>query len=456
MLLGYNSIYIKLLVLGLALIPFVLSQIIRSRAYWLIIGFGSTMYISKIPLPLLDALSIGYVTNGVILALLFAELAIKKNTVPKIFETFPNRCMAAFAIIATARLLIDRPGTGSTGGVGGLSSALPTVLAGWCFFSVYMLAKKWEINKNQIRILFGMALLGCIHLLYQNVTRFIPVGHFISIFPYPAVWVLSFFSLSSILNKLNDKNIKYSIQGALITLGIIILSIISKNRAPIIYAPAALFVVYFCYHKVNKYIFILLLGLLTLVTITTIFPSLVPKSAKRTLSLISTDIAKSNSSEYGETGWESDWRTTLAKIAWHDIKKHPIVGTGFSFSFEELQYNALIASTGNSARFGGLLSSGGYHNSILFLAVKIGIPATLAFIFALINIYYRFVKFSQNREEDALKIFCVGISAVLMCTLGKMLTNGGPLDLFNVSIIIATMQGILMNSENYKHKELDS
>ena len=190
------------------------------------------------------------------------------------------------------------------------------------------------------------------------------------------------------------------------------------------------------------------MGLLTLVTITTVFPTLVPNSAKRTLSLISTDIVSSNSSEYGETGWESDWRTTLARIAWHDIKKHPIVGTGFSFSFEELQYNAQISRLGDSARFGGLLSSGGYHNSILFLAVKIGIPATLAFIFALINIFYRFIIFAKHRENDELKIFCVGLSAVLVCTLGKMLTNGGPLDIFNISIIIATMQGILMNSQN--------
>ena len=246
-LLGYKSIYIKLLILGLAFIPFVLSHIIKSREYWLIIGLCSTMYIAQIPLPMLDALSIGYVTNGIILALLFAEIAIRKNTLPKIFETFPNRCMAAFAIVATARLLIDRPGTGSTGGVGGLSSALPTVLAGWCFFSIYMLAKKWQTNKYQTRILFGMALLGCIHLLYQNVTKFIPLGHFVSIFPYPAVWVLSFFSLSSMLNKLNNRNIKHSIQGALITLAIIVLSVLSKNRAPILYAPAALFVVYFCY-----------------------------------------------------------------------------------------------------------------------------------------------------------------------------------------------------------------
>jgi hypothetical protein len=456
-LLGYTPLFFKLLIIAIAIVPFVFTNIIKSRDYWLIIGLGATLYVSKIPLPILDALHIGYLVNAMLLGLLFAELAMKKLVLPRIFDTFPNRCMALFAMIITARFMIDRPGSGAMGGTGGLSSALPALLAGWCFFSIYVLARDFKISIKQFRILYAMAIIGLVHIIYKNAFYFMPKGHFISIFPYPSVWVIGFFPLSNLMHKIKEKDdITLNIKIYAISVVIILLSVISKNRAPILYAPAALLVIYWCYRKVNRYIIIVFLGLLTLITATTFFPSAIPKSAVRTLSLVSSQLTNSTTDEYGETGWQSDWRATLARIAWEDIKRHPITGKGFAFSFEELQYNAQIASTGDAGRFGGLLSSGGYHNSILFLAVKVGIPAALVFVLALINIFYRFLKFSRYTQDEKLKPFCVGLSAVFVCTLAKMLTNGGPIDAFSTSIIMATMQGILMGTKNYKHKELDT
>lgn len=454
-LLGYNSIFFKLIIIGIAILPFVFTQIVKSRNYWLIIAFASTIYIAKIPLPFLDALNIGYIVNAMLLGLLFAELAMKKIALPNIFMGFTNRCMAFFTFVITARFLIDRPGAGSMGGVGGLSTALPTLLAGWCFFSVYIFAREWKPCKQQIKILYIFAILGLTRIIYRNIMLYIPLGHFINIFPYPSVWVLLFFPLATQLNQLKDSfKTPINLKVLIMTAAIMLLSLISMNRAPILYTPAAMATVYWCYHKANRYILILALGLLALISFTTFFPQLVPRSAVRTLSLISENIVNEKGQQgLGETGWESDWRTKLAQIAWEDIKKHPIAGKGFAFSFEELQYNALLAQSGDAARFGGLLSSGGYHNGILFLAVKTGIPTTAAFILAFLSIFSRFLTYTKHENKDNLKIFCTGLSAIMICTTAKMLTNGGPLDIFNMTIYMGIMQGILMKQQNNKEIE---
>ncbi len=446
-LLGYNSIYIKILVIGLAIIPFAFTNIIKSREYWLVIGLGATIFISKIPLPLFDAISIGYTVNAIILLLMFAELAMKKLSLPKIFETFPNRCMALFMLIVTARFIYDRPGAGSMGGTGGLSAALPTILAGWCFFSTYVLAKQFEVNKKQLKILKIIVGIGLIDVIYRNVTIFIPNG-FVNIFPYPAVWFLSFLGLTKIINEHSDeKNFKKEVKMVIVTSIIMVVSFISINRAPVLYATVGLFAVYWCYKFLNKYFIMFFIGIIIVVTTAALYPAIIPKPAMRTMSLFTGELDKSKTAELGETGWMSNWRATLARIAWEDIKRHPIAGKGFAFAFEDLFFNARLASTGDEARFGGLLLSGGYHNSFLFLAVKVGIPATIAYILAMINIFYRFLLFSRKLTNSELKQLCVTLAAVFVCIYGKMITNGGPLDLFAMSITMATMQGIRINNK---------
>jgi len=446
-LLGYNSIYVKLLVIGLAIIPFVFTNIIKSREYWLIIGLGSTIFVSKIPLPLLDAISIGYTINAIILGLIFAELAMKKLTLPKVFESFPNRCMALFMFIVTARCLYDRPGAGSMGGTGGLSAALPTLLAGWCFFSTYILAKQFEVNKKQLKILKIIVIIGFTDVIYKNITIFLPHG-FVNIFPYPAAWFLSFLGLTRIIDKLSDeKDFKLDVKLICATTFIMVISFLSLNRAPVIYAPLSLLVIYWCYKFLNKYFILFLIGMIIIITTVALYPSIIPKPAMRTMSLFTGKVDKSATQELGETGWMSNWRATLARIAWEDIKRHPIAGKGFAFAFEDLFFNAILAKSGDDARFGGLLLSGGYHNSFLFSAVKIGLPATIAYILAMINIYYRFLKFSRRLTHSEFKQFCVTLAGIFVCVYGKMLTNGGPLDLFSMSITMATMQGIMINNK---------
>jgi len=444
-LLSYDFIINKIIYLGVALTPIFLIIIISLQEYWLILGIIATIPTSKIPLPLLDALSFNYVINAGILMLIIAEITIKKKIDKKIFAQFPSKSMAIFFLWTLARLIYDKPGAGSVGGIGGLSSALPTVLAGACYFSTLNLSLKIKIREQHIKFLFIGILICTIEVIYKNIFYFIPKG-FISLFSYPAIWFLSLLAITKPLEKAGKtifKNEVILISGSIL---IIISSVLSLNRLPFVYAVISLGLAYYLYNVFNKYIRILIPAFIVIFSIVLFNPDIIPKAAVRTLSLITPSymIDKSISQEVGEIGWESDWRTQLAKTAWYDMVQNPFLGKGFSFSHSELYYNAIIAKTGDAGRFGGLLSSGGYHNSILFMAVKLGIPITILFIVIVLNIYIRFFVFTKRMDNTILKRFSVMLACVFVCMIGKMLTNGGPLDIFNISILLAVMQGMML------------
>jgi len=454
-LLSYDFIINKMIYLGVALLPIFLIIVISLQEYWMILAIIAIIPTSKIPLPLLDALSFNYVINTGILLLIIAEITIKKRIDSKIFSQFPSKAMSIFFLWCLVRFIYDRPGAGSTGGIGGLSSALPTVLAGACYFSVLDLSLKTKIKEQHIKFLFLGVLICASEVIYKNALYFLPRG-FISIFSFPAIWFLAFLTITKPLENANKTIFKNEVVLIIVSILIIISSVLSLNRLPLVSASVSLGLAYYLYNVFHKYIRILIPAFIIILGIVLFKPEIIPKAAIRTLSLITPSymIDKSISQEVGEIGWESDWRTTLAKIAWHDMKQKPLLGKGFSFSQSELYYNAIIARSGDSGRFGGLLSSGGYHNSILFMAVKLGIPITLLFIAIMCNVYMRFLIFTKIMDNTILKRFSVMLASVFVCMLGKMLTNGGPLDIFNISIILGVMQGVMLREPQEEKEDI--
>jgi len=450
-LLSYDFIITKLIYLGVILLPIVLIIIIWLQEYWVIIGLIAIIPTSQIPLPLLDALSFNYVINTGLLFLVIAGVTINKQLDKRVFEGFSSKAMLLFFMWSVARFIYDRPGAGSIGGTGGLSAALPVVLAGACYLSTISLALKLDIQQKHIKAIWFGLMICMIEVAYKNLTQFIPLGGFISIFSFPVMWFAAMLSVTYPLSKAKDNIFKNELFLSLLSIGIILFSLISKNRLPFITTTTALGLAYYLYSVTHKYIRILVPAAIVVVFLAVFIPDLIPKSAVRTLSLVTPEhFSRMKTSNVGEVGWESNWRTTLARIAWYDIKKNPLTGNGLSFSFEELQFNAQIARSGDAARFGGLLSSGGYHNSILFLGVKLGIPATILFVLVMINIYSRFIIFTKRSPNNLSKQFYVMIAASFICITGKMLTNGGPLDIFNISILLGIMQGMMLQKPTDK------
>jgi len=456
-LLSYDFIITKLIYLGVALLPIFLIIIISLQEYWLILALVAIIPTSKIPLPLLDALSFSYVINAGILFLVIAEITINKRVDKKVFLQFPSKAMAILFFWSLARFIYDRPGAGSTGAVGGLSSALPTVLVGACYFSVLLLALKTEIKKNHIKVLWTCLIILTVEIIYDNIFSYIPLGGFISIFSSPTAWFIALLAITYPLQKAKETNFKNDVFLMLATMLIILLSTISKNRLPLVSMVVALGFAYFLYGVAIKYIRILIPAIIIVYTIAIFAPENIPKSAMRTFSLITPSYFMNNKNitkGLGEIGWQSNWRAELAKIAFMEMKEKPLTGKGFSFSYSELYYNAMIARTGDTALYGGLLSSGGYHNALLFLGVKLGIPITILFIAILLNIYVRFLIFTKRLDNTTIKQFAVLLSSVFVCMLGQLLTNGGPIQLFNTSVMLGIMQGIMLRETKEEKEEI--
>jgi hypothetical protein len=456
-LLSYDFIITKLIYLGVVLLPAIMMIIIFLQEYWIIIGLLATIPTSKIPLPLLDALSFNYVINTGLLFLVIAGITINKRLDKRGFDGFASKAMLIFFLWSSVRFVYDHPGAGSTGTTGGLSAALPVVLSGACYLSTIYLSLKLDFKQKHIKALWLGLIICMVEVAYKNLTQFIPLGGFVTIFSFPVMWFAAMLAATYPLSKTKDNIFKNELFLSILSIGIILFSLISKNRLPLVTTAVALGLAYNLYHATYKYIRILVPAAIVIVSLAIFTPDLIPKSAVRTLSLVAPEhFSKMKTSDVGEIGWESNWRTTLARIAWYDMKKKPLTGKGFSFSFEELQYNAEIAKLGDSGRFGGLLSSGGYHNSILFLGVKLGIPATILFILAIINIYSRFLVFSKRLNCTLQKQFCVMLASAFVCVLGKMLTNGHALDVFNISIMIGIMQGIMLKEPTDDDEEDDA
>jgi O-antigen ligase len=145
-----------------------------------------------------------------------------------------------------------------------------------------------------------------------------------------------------------------------------------------------------------------------------------------------------------ELGWHSDFRRTMNALAWRKIRRHPIVGNGFAFTREEL-----VAVVG-AARRGGLrnaqealATSGGYHNTLIQMAVICGIPTVLLFVIAFVAIPRRFAMLVRSVADPQTTVFAALLLGFFVASSVQMLTNGSGVDLFVVCCLLGIMNGIM-------------
>ncbi len=443
---GTSSIIVVPL-LCLLMLPWIVSLASASQAYWTILALTSVMSMGRIDVHFLQAFRLGYVLNGFLLVMLIAQVALHKQRLQGVFSDGTGKALLCYTLLTTIRFFIDRPGSAITGGEGGLGSALPILLSGWCFFSVATFSFGFSATRKGMKVLFWCIFLGILGVVHKNFFYLYPKSNRIGLFTYPASWSFAFFICNLFLEKDKIGDFLGNIRSYVWSIFILLAGVFSINRISIIYAMAAIGLVFWSYKKTRSFFWMIIPLFVLLLTVAFLFPSILPPSAQRTMSLFmpSSDLYSIQSS-FGEVGWASEWRTELARIAWDNIKENPLIGEGFSFSFQEIYYSAALAQSGDAARFGGLLTAGAYHNGILFLAVKVGLPATLLFIFGALSIYVRFVFFGRKLSLGLQKRFCVMLSAVFLCATAKMLTNGSSPDIFNMSIMLGVMQGILLSS----------
>jgi O-antigen ligase len=150
----------------------------------------------------------------------------------------------------------------------------------------------------------------------------------------------------------------------------------------------------------------------------------------------------------GEMGWKSPFRVELMKIAWPNIRQHPLVGKGFILNMDDFTYDRGVGGAVKR-----LATSGLYHNAIVELAVFCGLPAAIAFTFAYCIGVWRFAGILRDISDYRLHLLCASVFGFFAATSGQMLMNGGARDFTAICILLAVMRGIVVRLEHAAGKE---
>jgi hypothetical protein len=188
-------------------------------------------------------------------------------------------------------------------------------------------------------------------------------------------------------------------------------------------------------------------ALLFLVLVT---PDRLPNTIRRSLSTVipvDADAFRSIAHEEGisyEYGWQSNFRATMNRVGFMKIRSSPLVGTGFRFQVEDLLVELVPAGGQLNPAVMAKATSGGYHNSVLTLAVFCGIPCALLFVVGLLVLPLRFIRVMRNHPDREFRIWSAGLLGFMVASSGQMLINGHAFDMFTVNVLLGTMNGIMI------------
>lgn len=450
---GFSIVRIMRMLLLLA--PILMILFFSVRAVWPALVLTTMASFVDVPLPLLDRLSISFVMVAGVTVFVIARIAIDKNT-RGIFGNTQGWMMFVAALIVMMRLIYDRPGSARIGGRGGLGEAVYYVLGVIGFFSMTYLARgNWDIKKNA-RWMFYM---GIIVAVFYFIPRIHSEYGYARLFRRP-IWLLLAIILAYTLNRFRNvsfldfrKWTPYVLMG-----GILLLCAVQPHRRSVLMGLAMILSIAFVYRRFKRTAFFVLVGGgLALMLLIIFFPQGIPWSMKRALSVIvpiTEDQALFLHRERGysfEVGWASEFRTFMYQLAFQRIRSNPLFGMGFSYSVEEIlhEFNSVSGKFGSRGIY-ALALAGGYHNSILSLAVFCGLPAAIMFCLSSVITTIRFLKVMLRRTQDRPEMRFMG--AVFLGFLSPgiiiMLVNGMAYEFFMVGCVLGLMNGLTMRIES--------
>jgi hypothetical protein len=236
--------------------------------------------------------------------------------------------------------------------------------------------------------------------------------------------------------------------GSYLMIGLLLLaSYVSARRAAPFAALASILVIVYCYKQMRRVFLVVLVVAPVLFGYFFLKPEKIPLSMARTLSTVlptSATYDLRNRYALGEMGFENEWRSRLAKMAWGDIKRHPLVGRGFSYTFDDIV--AAVSTVGQSrqdALYEGLALSGGYHDGILTMAAFCGVPAAATMVAGMLSLFAIFVWKLRRQAPSPLKMFSAGVAGTFVACFVQMATNGSGPAIYIVCALLAVMNGIL-------------
>lgn len=429
------------------IMPFVFIIFINLRKSWhVLIPLFLTMNDLSVPIYGLKKLTPILVLLFMATGILILERAVKHSR-HVLDLSWADRYVAIVAIIFTIRFAYDRPGFVALGmAQGGFFRALTITSAAWLYFTVKILVSQAVFTRKQlVRVLSAVAVI-CAITVYNGSKTGVFIGRF---FGGTQFWMLCALMLSLLATATSVQ--KRQLLFYMTSFGFLLMGAFSQFRSRVFFFAAQIFSVAFFTKRLRKTILIIglggIVGLVGMIALTGKVPGSMARFASLFMQVEQVTITSEGGS--GAYGWEDSGRGELYAAAWRKIKQAPFVGSGFELNVSEA---IGILSVGNRVGIEMLILSDSYHNSIVLVAAKCGLPAAILVSISFIIVIIRFVKwlcFVQNLE---VKSWGMMIAAFWFANTFMMLMNGGPNEFFAELILSGFMMGMMNNSSISEEK----
>jgi hypothetical protein len=430
---------------ALALFPLFLIFVISSRRYWLAWFLCFWMVNISLPVMLFDSFTLGFIFIVMIIGVYVLERLILQKAFIRL-DHWSVWLLLVAGCIVIGRLLMDRPGSARLGGTGGLRHAISYSAAVPLFFLADQLGREPFRPRSVLRVLFGVAL---VMLLWRVFWRFVSpqeIPFYFGWYEGP-LWFLMPLWLATLLKRVRQKQIPILIP-VVFCLFLLLLAVLSPFRSRLYFSVSSMAAVFWCFGYRRRLFVGIAIAFCMVIPVLTVMPKqMVPVVARRALStLLPYDRADVSAMQdrgiaaSGEVGWSSEFRRGILDVAVQNIRKNPLLGQGWSFSAEELMWAASFQGVNWAAS--SLITAGDYHNALVTVAVKCGLPAALVLACGLFILLWHAGMRQYDGDDADFLVLYAGMMGALVAIFGQMLMNGGGQDLQAICAILGFFHGV--------------
>lgn len=440
-----------LLTVFFVLLFFIVVLLMANRKHWAGLFLAGWMISMSIPIPPLDTVTVGFILLCMIGGLYVLEQIVQRRLFFSL-KGWGNVLLFIVASILIMRFAMDRPGSARMGGVGGLRHALGYTAALPFFFISEMLGRELsDTNTRKIlRFLCGVAITMIVWRFVMRFAGFAAPMPFYLGWYEGAMWLLAPLVLAWLLNRRAQVG-KFPIAALIFSGVMLLLGVLSPFRSRIFFALGSIAAVFWCSGYRRRFVVGSIVLLCVVVPLFAFMPQeRIPVIARRALSTVlpydmaDVDAIRDRGVDVsGEYGWGSGFRAFLFDAAVRNIRRNPWMGQGWGISLDDL----VMASSFDpyERMMYGLVASGEYHNSMLTVAVKSGLPAAILLSLGLLVVLVPCVKKAKQLPENDVhtKILYIGIMGGLVAITGQMLMNGGYRELQGICVYLGFLHGTL-------------
>lgn len=436
--------FVDIIWVMVCMVPFILALFLGLRNWWPLMA----VLMPLMPMPtagavLLDKITPTLVLHMAIIGFFAGHICMRHNGVS--LATKYARPMLVVAVMITARLIMDPPGSGRVGGTGGLAMAMNYFIAGWCFFSIWWATLSSAVSERMVAKWFLLITAGLFG-------RQLIMSFSTEVFYHRQSWVFWSFLLGWVAYRSGSLKGRWGLF-YLLSCVVMACGVINPHRKSLVMAGLTCLATAWVFRVEKKQIQVLgLVGALGLSLL--LSTGHVPDVMKRSLSTIIPSLTISDHNA-GYMGWEDDFRSRNLELAMTDILRHPLIGRGFAFSTQEV-----VAMLNRQDRSGMAGASdianavGTQHYGFISLMTCIGAIVPWFFAAAGIGIFIRFIQFARGMPGGYPKALASGLACYFINQVFQWLFNGSGDRMLDVSVALAIMMGLLQKWRSSEKTEM--